>query len=311
MTGQGHEEGPRRTRCGMVSIVGRPNVGKSTLLNRVLREKVSIVSPVPQTTRNSVRGIHTDRRGQIVFIDTPGIHRTRDRLDRFMNTAAYAAGREADVLIHLVDSSEPVGPDEEEIVDRLVPLRAPVILGLNKADLGGKRIPEYIALWERKAGRPVREYDRLTLLPLSGTEGIHVDTLLDILFDLLPPGPPLYPEDTLCDVPRKMALADIIREKLFLALRDELPHALAVIIEEAVPEGRCLHIRALIVVEKDSQKRIVIGRGGALLKRVGTIARREIEALLEEKVFLELYVKTRSKWRQSADYLQEMGYAGV
>jgi GTPase len=293
----------------MVTIVGRPNVGKSTLLNRILGEKVAIVSKVPQTTRNQVRGIYHDSRGQIVFIDTPGLHRGRDQLDRFMNQAAYATTQDADCIIHVVDANEPVGREEEEIMDKLRDFTGPVILGLNKVDLKGFYIPEYLSLWERVKGLPVTQMKNLTILPLSGKTGVHITKLLDILFDLLPVAPPLYPEDTVADVPQAMAIADIIREKLFHLMKHEIPHALAVIVEDMqLKRGKILLIRALILVEKDSQKSIVIGQSGNILKEVGTLAREELEALLEKKIFLELYVKTKKNWRDDSSLLEEMGY---
>ena len=293
----------------MVSIVGRPNVGKSTLLNRVLEEKVAIVSKVPQTTRNQVRGIYTDERGQIVFIDTPGLHVGRDKLGKFMNKAAYETIRGTDCLIHLTDTSEPVGKEEEDIVGRLIGLNIPVILGLNKVDLKPKFIHEYIALWERVSGKPVTELKDFVVLPLSGNEGTNIDKLLDVVFEYLPEGPALYPEDTVCDIPQKMVMADIIREKLFAILRQEIPYAVAVVIENVEAKSKkVMHIQAMILVERESQKQIVIGKGGANLKQVGTEARRELEELLENKVFLELFVKTKKSWRDDDSLLQEMGY---
>ena len=295
--------------AGMVSIVGRPNVGKSTLLNKIVGEKVAIVSDVPQTTRNQVRGIYTDERGQIVFIDTPGLHKTRDRLDQFMSRAAYSTTGEVDGLIHLVDVGDMVGPEEEQLVERLATLRVPMVLGLNKVDVTDRYIPQYIELWERVKGQPVQEMTNFWLLPLCGQTGMNVEKLLEIVFSFLPPGPALYPLDTVCDVPQKMAIADIVREKLFAIMRNEVPHALAVVIEAMHRKpNNVLHIQALILVEKDSQKTIVIGKGGQVLKEIGSLARKELEELLEKKIFLEVFVKTRRNWRDDNDLLIEMGY---
>lgn len=299
-------------KSGMVSIVGRPNVGKSTLLNRIVGEKVAIVSNVPQTTRNQIRGIYTDERGQIVFIDTPGFHGTRDKLDEFMNNTAFSMAKEADCLIHLVDARDSCGKEEEEIARRLNQLSAPVILGLNKIDLKPKHLNEYIALWEKVKGKPVTEMDNLTLLPLSGHDGTNVEKLIDLLFEHLSPGPALYPTDIVCDIPQKMVLADIIREKLFHVLRQEVPHAVAVIIDQLQPrKGKALYIQATVIVEKDSQKAIVIGKSGETLKKVGTLARKEIEDLLEQKIFVEIFVKTKKNWRDNSSLLQEMGYQDI
>ncbi|MCK5581272.1 MAG: GTPase Era [Candidatus Omnitrophica bacterium] len=297
---------------GMVSIVGRPNVGKSTLLNLIVGEKVAIVSPIPQTTRNRVRGVYNDERSQIVFIDTPGLHMSKDKLDQFMNRSAYGTTRDADCIIHLVDANDPVGPEEEKIVKKLAALKVAVVLGLNKVDLKGEFIHEYIALWERVKGVAITEIENFTILPLSTKTGLHQDKLIGILFDYLPQGPALYPRDTVCDIPQKMVIADIIREKLLGVMRQEVPHSLAVIVEEMEPrQGKTIFIRALILVERASQKNIVIGKDGQILKKVGSMARIEIENLIENKVFLDLYVKMKKKWRDDQALLMEMGYADL
>ncbi len=298
-------------RCGVVTIVGRPNTGKSTLLNRILKEKVAIVSTVPQTTRHQIRGIYNDERGQIIFIDTPGLHVGRDHLDKFMNQASGATLHEADCVIYLVDTSRRIGEEENYAVDKLKSVQAPLILALNKVDLKGKYLPDYISLWEKAKGQSVNEMKNFTLLPLSSQEGINVEKLIDILFDYLPEGPALYPADTVSDVPQKMVIADIIREKFFELMKQEIPHALGVMIEEMQPRRqKVVYIKALILVERESQKEIVIGRQGAVLKNVGTLARAELEDLLEAKVFLELYVKVQKDWRDNAAFLRESGYEG-
>ncbi|HBR15024.1 MAG TPA: GTPase Era [Candidatus Omnitrophica bacterium] len=296
-------------RCGMVSIVGRPNVGKSTLLNKIIGEKIAIVSPVPQTTRNQVRGIYNEERGQIIFLDTPGLHLGKDKLDAFMNQSSLETIHEADCVIHLVDISRKIGREEENVVDKLKSVNKPIILGLNKIDLKGVNIPEYIALWEKAKGQKITEMQFFTMLTLSGQEGTHVATLLDILFDYLPQGPALYPSDIVCDVPQKMVIADVIREKFFMIMREELPHSIGVTIEDMQKVRKeTLLIKALVLVERDTQKEIVIGKQGQILKNVGTLARVELEELLETKVFLEIYVKTKKKWRDNLSLLQELGY---
>lgn len=298
-----------KKRCGMVLIVGRPNVGKSTLLNQIVGEKVAIVSRVPQTTRCQVRGIYNDERGQIIFIDTPGLHLGNDKLDKFMNQSASGIMNETDCVIYLVDTSRLVGEEEEIIAAKLKNIKAPVILGLNKIDLKRRNVPDYIALWEKVKGKTVNEMENFTLLPLAGGKGKNIDELLDILFDYMPEGPPLYPEDIICDVPQRVAIADIIREKLFRILDDEIPHSLAVVIEDMRPvRKKTMNIKALILVERDTQKEIVIGKNGHVLKKAGTLARQELEELLETKVFLECYVKTNKRWRDDALLLQEFGY---
>lgn len=300
----------RKLKSGMAAIVGRPNVGKSTLLNCLLGEKVSIVSDVPQTTRRQIRGIYTDHRGQIVFIDTPGLHSGRDKLDKYMSRASTGSIDGTDVVIHLVDASEKTGPEERQVVGRLDACGKPIIVGLNKVDVTkGKFVPEYIKLWEDLRGMPVTEMKDMTLLPLSALKGTNVKKLVDLLFELMPAGPLLYPEDVLTDFPKRMAMADLVREKLFLLMREEVPHSIAVIIESVRPKrGKVLQIRAAILVERESQKEIVIGRGGAVLKQAGSQARRDLEELVGQKVFLELFVKTKPDWRDDYSALEEMGY---
>jgi len=301
-----------KTHSGMASIVGRPNVGKSTLLNTLVGEKVAIVSNIPQTTRNQVRGIYTDERGQIVFVDTPGLHMSRDKLAKFMQKSASMTTDETDCVIHLVDVSEPTGEEEEAIVKKLAQLTSPVILGLNKVDLTDKFVPEYIELWERIKGCPVTEFKNFSMIPLSGKQGTNADKLFDILFDFMPEGEPLYPSDTVTDIPQKMAIADIVREKLFGILREEIPHAIGVVIENMERRKKdVVYIQVLILVENDSQKRIVVGKGGGSLKDVGKQARQELQELLESKVFIDLYVKVKKNWRDDVFLLQEMGYDNI
>jgi GTP-binding protein Era len=303
---------PDNFRCGMVTIVGRPNVGKSTLLNQILQEKVAIVSPIPQTTRNSIRGIYNDERGQIIFIDTPGLHLEKDKLGQFMNRTAAGTTHDADCVIYLVDTRDPIGREEEAVAGRLAGLSVPLILGLNKVDLKGPHIADYIRLWERVKEKPANEIQGLTILPLSGKERLNIDKLLGILFELLPRGPALYPRDALCDVPQRMVIADIVREKLLGLIYHEIPHAIAVLVEDVEPRRKnVLYIRILILVERDSQKIIVIGKNGYILRKAGIEARKELEDLLESKVFLDIHVKSRRNWRDDDALLEEMGYKNL
>ena len=295
-------------KSGMVSIIGRPNVGKSTLLNAIIDTKVAIVSKIPQTTRNQIRGIYNDERGQIVFIDTPGIHYGRDNLDRYMNESSSITIHDADCIIYLVDLSRRIGEEEHLVAGKLKDVKAHVVMGLNKMDLGQNRIPEYIELWEQTKGKPVTEMKDFTLLPVSGFKDVNVDTLIDILFAILPEGPAYYPADTFMDVPQKMAMADIIREKLFLSLKQELPHSVGVFIEGLSTKRNTTNIKALVYVEKNTHKEIVIGKGGAMMKRIGTQAREELEKMVDGKVFLELRVKTQANWRDDISILTDLGY---
>lgn len=299
----------KKLKSGMVSIVGRPNVGKSTLLNTLVGEKITIVSKVPQTTRNNVRGIYNDERGQIVFIDTPGLMLGKDKLDRLLKKSSLGTIHDVDCVIHLVDTSEPVGRGEQEIVGRLSELKVPVVLGLNKVDLKGPFIPQYIELWEKAKGKPANEIKKFAMVAVSGQRDINRDVLLDVVFGFLPKGEALYPPDWLVDVPQKMAMADIIREKFLNLLRDELPHSLAVFIEEIQPRSKKItSIKAAILVERDTQKMIAIGKNGHVLKQVGILARKELEELLETQVYLELFVKVQKNWRDNESTLIDLGY---
>ncbi len=296
-------------KCGMVSIVGRPNVGKSTLLNKIIGEKVSIVSKVPQTTRSQIRGIHTDDRGQIVFMDTPGFHMGGDRLDKYMNKTSSGSMSDVDCIIYLVDTNKRIGPEEKNVAEKLKATKIPVIFGLNKVDLKATYLDEYINFLEEVHGKKVSEMEKMTLLALSSKNSINIEKLLDVVFDYLPEGELLYPQDIICDTPRRIAVADIIREKLFRNMRNEIPHSLGVIVESMKPvRGKTLNIRAVIFVGRQTQKEIVIGKKGDMLKKIGTSARIDLEELLEGKVFLELIVKVQKRWRDDLTLLQELGY---
>ncbi len=311
---------PPHFRCGLVTIIGRPNVGKSTLLNTVVGEKIAIVSKIPQTTRNQIRGIYNDERGQIIFIDTPGLYLARlpesrkiggqgkDKLDQLLIKSAFSSTQDVDCVIHLVDTSEATGQEEQEVVKRLSTVKVPIILGLNKIDLKGKHFPQYISLWEKVRGKSVQEMENFVLLPLSGRARKNIDKLLDIIFAFLPMGPALYPLDAVSDVPQRIAIADIIREKFLSLMREELPHAIAVSVETIQPKkNNVLYISAFIFVERESQKEIVIGKRAEVLKKVGVQAREELQILLNSKIFLDLQVKTRKKWRDDPNFLEELG----
>jgi GTP-binding protein Era len=297
-------------RCGFVAVVGRPNVGKSTLVNNILGEKIAIVSTVPQTTRNKIRGIYNDERGQIIFIDTPGMHLAQDALGKYMNNASQEVIQEADLVVHLVDTREQTGREEKIIVERLRDLKKPIILGLNKIDLKGKYLGQYLQLWEMELGKPIQELaDNLIAIPLSGLTGANLDKLLNEIFTRLPEGELLYPRDIICDIPQKLAIEDIIREKFLNLMREEVPFSIAVLVEEIIPRSNKLtYIRAKILVERDSQKEIVIGKKGHILKQVGSLARKELEELLKTKVFLETFVTAEKNWRKDNRILRELGY---
>ncbi|MCM8782942.1 MAG: GTPase Era [Candidatus Omnitrophica bacterium] len=296
-------------KCGIVTIVGRPNTGKSTLLNTILKEKIAIVSDVPQTTRNRLRGIFTDARGQIVFVDTPGMHITKYLLGKLILKEIQRSLEGVDLVIHLVDTTRPVGKEERMLVDKLKDLTVPIILGLNKIDLKPLFFDDYIKLWEETKQKKVQDLcDELILLPLSALRGTNIDKLIDTIFNLLPSGEFLYPEDIISDFPQKLSIADIIREKLFLLMKEEVPHSIAVYVEDLQERKDIFFIRAVILVESDSQKAMVIGKAGSVLKEVGQRARKELEGVLEKKVYLETHVKVRPGWREDPLILKELGY---
>ena len=292
-----------------MAIVGRTNTGKSTLLNYILGKKVAIVSKIPQTTRNIIRGILTEKRGQIIFVDTPGIHKPKHRLGKYMNILAEDSASGADLIMHLVDSSERVGEEEEMVVNYLKAASAPIVLALNKIDLGGKFVPEYLKLWEEKKGKTLQELgDALIVIPISALKGTNIDRLLEVLFSHLPEGQELYPQEVISDFSERLSYADIIREKLFECMREELPYSIGVLVDEIAERSKKLtYIRADILVERDSQKAIVIGDKGKVMKNVGSLARKELEGALGRKVYLELNAKVKPGWRQDTEILRQMG----
>jgi len=292
-------------RAGFASLIGRPNVGKSTLFNRLLGQKLAIVSPKPQTTRNRIRGIRTRPEGQIIYVDTPGLHPPRGKLGRFLASTVAQALKEVDVVILVADATAPVDASTEEAFQALRSVTAPVVLALNKIDL----VPAKTKLLPRLEAYAAR-YPFRALVPISAKNGTGVDRLEAEALGLLPVGPALYPADTVTDQPETFFVAETIREKLFLAMRQEVPYACAVRVEEVVERGpdAPLYIRGEIFVERASQKGIVIGEGGAMLKRVGQAARRELEAFFGVRVFLDLRVRVRRDWRQDDRALRELGF---
>lgn len=290
-------------RSGFVAIIGRPNVGKSTLLNRMLGEKVVITSDKPQTTRNRVQGILNTPGAQIVFIDTPGIHPARSRLNRYMMEAALSSVKGVDAVLLMVDAAHLSGGRDELLMQVLGEIGVPVILAINKIDLVEKeKLLEGIATFA--ALHPFKE-----IVPISAATGSGVELLVNLVAGLLPEGDPYFPDDILTDLPERFIVAEMIREKVFRLTRDEIPYSVAVTVEsfKERPDG-LVSISANILVEKDSQKGIIIGKKGEMLKRIGTNARKDIERLLDTRVFLELFVKVSSDWREDKRMLRELGY---
>ncbi len=291
------------TKCGFVSLAGVPNVGKSTLINRVLGEQLAIVSPKPQTTWRVVRGILTEEAGQIIFVDTPGLHRTRDNLGSYMVSAAREAITEADLLYWMIDCRSPLESSEKLIRDHL-PARVPAFLLINKIDRLPK--PELLPLINHFRER----YSFREIVPISALRGENVEKLLQLTWDCLPTGPPLFPPEYLSDEPERRLAGEFIREQVFLLTHQEIPYSVAVVIEamEERDGGKKVYIRAIIYVERESQKGILLGKKGAKIKQVGTAARKRIEGLLGVPVYLDLTVKVRKQWRRSVGSLREFGF---
>lgn len=299
----GHKAEPEGFRSGFVALMGRPNAGKSTLLNQLLGQKIAIVSDKPQTTRTKIQGIYTDERMQVVFFDTPGIHKPKSRLGEYMNKAADSVCGDVDIICYLVDASRPFYHSDEVICGKLLEGKAPVFLLLNKIDL----LDEEAAL--RLQAECAAKFPFAGVLLLSAAEGENVDELLDVLHSNLPVGPKYFDEEQVTDQPERQIMAEIIREKLFLATRDEVPHSAAVMLEQYKRrENGVLYLEAYIYVERDSQKGIVIGRGGSMLRQIGSSARAELEELFGEEIFLDLRVKVRKDWRDDPRILKGMGY---
>ena len=279
-------------KSGFISIIGRPNVGKSTFMNRVIGEKIAIMSDKPQTTRNKIQGVLTEDDAQMVFIDTPGIHKPKHRLGDFMVQVAEDSLNEIDAVLFMVNASEGYGAGDQFIIDRLQKVKSPVFLILNKIDLIHpddifKLIETYKDL-----------YDFAEVFPISALEGNNVEFLLRALKSYLPEGPQYYPTDQITDHPERFIMTELIREKVLQLTREEVPHSIAVILENIERrKNNTLYIQAVIVTERPTQKGILIGKQGKMLKEIGKKAREDIEALLGTKVFLELWVKVQKDWR--------------
>jgi len=293
----------RLYRSGFVTIIGRPNVGKSTLLNRILGEKIVITSDKPQTTRNRIQGIHTLPDAQIVFIDTPGIHQARSRFNRAMMDAALSSVKGVDAVLLLVDAVTCGLRKDDLLLDVVRGAGAPVILVVNKIDLVEKeKLLELISF--QASLFPFKE-----IVPVSAATGDGVELLARLVSDLLPEGVPFYPDDILTDVPERFVVAEMVREKVFRFTRDEIPYSTAVTVDSFTErEDGLVSISATIIVERDSQKGIIIGRKGEMLKKIGMRARADIERLLDTRVFLELFVRVDKDWRESRRALRELGY---
>ncbi len=291
-------------KSGFVTLIGRPNVGKSTLMNHLIGQKIAITSNKPQTTRNRIQTVYTDERGQIVFLDTPGIHKAKNKLGEYMVNVAERTLNEVDVILWLVEPTTFIGAGERHIAEQLKKTKTPIILIINKVDTVDKK--EIIKFMD--AYRKVLDFAEI--IPVSALRSLNLDSVLDMIFKYLPYGPMFYDEDTITDQPQRQIVAEMIREKALRCLDEEIPHGIAVAIDQMKErkDGGMFDIDATIICERDSHKGIIIGKGGSMLKRIGSEARRDIENMLEAKVNLQLWVKVKKDWRDSDFLMKNFGY---
>ena len=290
-------------KSGFVALIGRPNVGKSTLLNYIVGQKVAIMSNVAQTTRNKIQGIYTSKDAQIIFIDTPGIHKPATKLGDFMERSTLSALDEVDAIVYVVSATEKRGPGDNFIIERLKQVQQPIYLVVNKIDqVHPNDLPGIVDQY--KGALPFKG-----IIPVSALQGNNVNELINELVAGLPNGPQYYPADQISDHPERFVIAEMIREKVFMLTRDEVPHSVAVDVTSIQREdAEHVHISANIVVERPGQKGIIIGKKGQMLKKIGTLARQDIERLLGDRVFLQFWVKVGPKWRDKSAMLKDYGY---
>ena len=289
-------------KSGFVTLIGRPNVGKSTLMNQLIGQKIAITSNKPQTTRNRIQTVYTSEEGQIVFVDTPGIHKAKNKLGNYMVNVAERTLSEVDVILWLVEPSNFIGAGERHIIEQLQKVHTPVILVINKVDtVKREELLPYIDTYRKQM-----EFQEI--VPVSALRGENTDTLISCIMKYLPYGPAFYDEDTVTDQPMRQIVAELIREKALRLLEEEIPHGIAVSIEQMRYRKNICDIEATIVCERDSHKGIIIGKGGSMLKRIGSAARPDIEDLLEQQVNLQLWVKVKKDWRDSDFLMKNFGY---
>lgn len=291
-------------KSGFVAIIGRPNVGKSTLMNHLIGQKIAITSRKPQTTRNKIQTVHTCKKGQIVFLDTPGIHQAKNKLGEYMVNVAQRTLKDSDVILWLVEPTSYIGAGERHIAEQLKSCKLPVILVINKVDTVNKaEVAGFMDAYRKL-------YDFAEIIPASALRAQNLDTVLDSIFKYLPYGPQFYDEDTVTDQPQRQIVAEMIREKALRTLDEEIPHGIAVVIDRMKerPDGSIVDIDATIICERDSHKGIIIGKQGSMLKKIGSASRFEIERMLEQKVNLKVWVKVKKDWRDSDFLIKNFGY---
>ncbi|MBR6527212.1 MAG: GTPase Era [Lachnospiraceae bacterium] len=288
---------------GFAALIGRPNVGKSTLMNHLIGQKIAITSDKPQTTRNRIQTVYTDEDAQVIFLDTPGIHKAKNKLGNYMVSVAENTLKEVDVILWLVEPTTYIGAGEQHIIEKLKMVKTPVVLVINKVDtIKKEEILKFIDTYRK-------ELNFSDIVPVSALKGSNTDELMRVIKKYLPEGPMYYDEDTVTDQPMRQIAAELIREKALKCLDDEIPHGIAVLIDTMKERPNGLYdIEASIVCERDSHKGIIIGKQGSMLKKIGSAARYEIEALMGTKVNLQLWVKVRKEWRDSDLYLKNYGY---
>lgn len=292
----------KQYKAGFATLIGRPNVGKSTLMNCLIGQKIAITSNKPQTTRNRIQTVCTKDQGQIVFLDTPGIHKSKNKLGDYMVNTAIGTLQGVDVVLWLVEPSTFIGAGEKSIIERLSKVNTPVILVINKIDtVKNDDLLRFIDAYRK-------EMEFAEIVPVSALKNKNTDELLNCVFKYLPYGPAFYDEDTITDQPQRQIVAEMIREKALRCLEEEIPHGIAVVIDSMKWQGEIVNIDATIICERDSHKGIIIGKQGAMLKKIGTMARRDIEELLESRVNLKLWVKVKKDWRDSDLLLRNFGY---
>ena len=289
-------------KSGFVTLIGRPNVGKSTLMNHLIGQKIAITSNKPQTTRNRIQTVLTTEEGQIVFVDTPGIHKAKNKLGEYMVNIAERSLNEVDVVLWLVEPSNFIGAGEKHIIEQLKKVKTPVILVINKIDMVKRE--EILAFIDTYR----KEYDFAEIVPVSARTGDNTDELVKVILNYLPYGPQFYDEDTVTDQPERQIVAELIREKALHCLNEEIPHGIAVAIDQMKMNKKVCHIDATIICERDSNKVIILGNQGSMLKKIGSTARYEIERLLDCKVNLKLWVKVQKNWRDSDYMMKNFGY---
>ncbi len=289
-------------KAGFVGIIGRPNVGKSTLMNHLIGQKIAITSKKPQTTRNRIQTVYTSDEGQIVFVDTPGIHKAKNKLGDYMVNTAYGSMNGVDVIMWLVEPTTYIGAGEKSILEQIKKAKVPVILVINKTDTVKKA--EILPVIETYS----KEYDFDQIVPVSAKKEDGLGDLIKCIMQYLPYGEPFYDEDTITDQPERQIVAELIREKVLRTMGDEIPHGVAVAIDSMKYEGKVCNIDATIICERDSHKGMIIGKQGSKLKEIGSLARADIEDLLQSKVYLQLWVKVKKDWRDSDFLLKNFGY---